>query len=126
MAQMLQKGKRTLLSAAITVAQLWSGKAMIACVEQLLPQPTSYPAWNMASTNHLCEFTQDKIGIDSRLRLKITCIIFIIDRAFAFLKKQRGLNSVGNFLNKNNERRNITLVERVTGIVGFKFLDDRT
>lgn len=124
MAQLAEKTESATLRNAITGAQLRRGKAAMAGVEKLPAQPRAHPPRNAAAAEDLREFAQDKIGVDAGLGFKIAGVSLGADQTLAFLKKKRGLNAMGNFLDKGDESGNIALIESQARVVDFKFGDD--
>jgi len=70
------------------------------------------------------EQKEDEISIDLRLQLQIAGKFLRGDAALAVFKLKRGMKSVIQFLNKNDEGANVKIAQAAPGIVAFELINE--
>lgn len=113
-----------LLGKAVAVAEFRGVEVAVAFVEDLLREPRADALGNGGAAEEMGEFGEDEVDVDLGLTFEIAEEGFAADFAFAFGEKQGGLDAVGNFLHKGDERGDVALVERFAGVIFFQFGDD--
>lgn len=123
---MTQKGERAALGGAVAGTKPGRGEAAMAVIEQLSPKPGTDGAGNGIAAEEVGKFAEDEVGVDAGLGFEIAGIGLAVDFAFAFVEKECGLDTMGDFFDKGDEGGDIALVERAAGVVLLELSDDGT
>jgi hypothetical protein len=93
--------------------------------EKMKTQPAAIGTRNaLGFAKESDEQEENKIGINLRLELQIPGKFFGGDPALAVFKLERGVESVIQFLNKNNEGANVGIAQAAPGIVAFELVNE--
>ena len=93
--------------------------------EKMKTQPAAIGTRNaLGFAKESDEQEENKIGIDLRLELQIAGKFFGGDPALAVLKLESGVESVIQFLNKNDEGANVGIAQAAPGIVAFELVNE--
>src|ERR1051326_9037708 len=69
------------------------------------------------------EKKEDEIGIDPRLKLEVSCEIFRVDLAVAFLELERGMQGMIDFFHERDQRPDVAIAQPGARIVSLELFD---
>ena len=93
--------------------------------EEMKTQPSAIGAGNaLGFAKESNEQEEDEISIDLRLQLQIAGEFFRGDPALAVFKLKRGMKSVIQFLDENDEGANVKIAQAAPGIVAFELINE--